>query len=92
LNVSARDALASYKEARSIAEQLPTQTLRAERSAISTSGMGDAYRRLGDVPRSCAAYAESMKLYRGVLKSSPDDAGLAEATEKAYSRCPDANR
>ena len=92
LNVSALDALASYKEARSIAEQLQTQSLRAERLAISISGMGDAYRKLGDVQRSCAAYAESMKLYREVLKSSTDDAGLAEATEKAYSRCPDANR
>jgi tetratricopeptide (TPR) repeat protein len=91
LNVSALDALASYKEARSIAEQLQTQSLRAERLAISTSGMGKAYRRLGEVQRSCAAYAESMKLYREVLKSSPEDAGLAEATEKAYSRCPDAN-
>jgi eukaryotic-like serine/threonine-protein kinase len=89
LSVSALDALASYKEARSIAEQLQTQSLRAERLAISTSGMGKAYRKLGDVQRSCAAYAESMKLYREVLKSSPDDAGLAQATEKAYSRCPE---
>jgi serine/threonine protein kinase/tetratricopeptide (TPR) repeat protein len=92
LNVSALDALASYKEARSIAEQLQTQSLRAERLAISTSGMGKAYRRLGEVQRSCAAYAESMKLYREILKSSPDDAGRAEATEKAYSRCSDSNR
>jgi eukaryotic-like serine/threonine-protein kinase len=92
LNVSARDALASYKEARAIAEQLQTQSLRAERLAISTSGVGKAYRRLGEVQRSCAAYAESMKLYREVLKSSPDDASLAQATERAYSRCPDANR
>jgi len=92
LNVSALDALASYKEARSIAEQLQTQSLRADRLAISTSGMGKAYRRLGEVQRSCAAYAESMKLYREVLKSSPDDASLAQATERAYSRCPDANR
>jgi hypothetical protein len=40
----------------------------------------------------CAAYAESSKLYREVLKYSLEDASLAEATEKAYSRCPDANR
>jgi eukaryotic-like serine/threonine-protein kinase len=92
LRVSARDALASYKEARSIAEQLPMQSLRVQRLAISTSGMGSAYRKLGDVQHSCAAYAESMKLYRESLKSSPGDAGLAEATEKAYSRCPSANR
>lgn len=80
------------KEARSIAEKLQTESLRAQRLAISISGMGEAYRKLGDVQRSCAAYAESLKLYHEVLKSSPVYADAAEATEKAYSRCPDANR
>jgi hypothetical protein len=38
----------------------------------------------GDVPRSCAAYAESLKLYREFLKSSPGEVShRAEATEKA---------
>jgi tetratricopeptide (TPR) repeat protein len=92
LNVSALEALASYREARSTAEKLQTESLRREELARSLSGIGDAYQKLGDVRRSCTAYAESMKLYREVLKSSPEDADQAEATEKAYSRCPDANR
>jgi serine/threonine protein kinase/tetratricopeptide (TPR) repeat protein len=92
LNVSAREALASYGEARSIAERLQTESVRAERLAGSISGIGDAYRKLGDVRRSCAAYAESMKLYRELLKSSPIYAEQADATEKAYETCPSANR
>jgi serine/threonine protein kinase/tetratricopeptide (TPR) repeat protein len=92
LHVSARDALASYKQARSIAEQLQIDSLREERLAISISGMGNAYQKLGDVQRSCAAYAESTKVYREVLKSSPIYAHKAEENEKAYSRCPGANR
>jgi serine/threonine protein kinase len=92
LNVSARDALASYREARSIAERLQTESARAERLAGSISGIGDAYRKLGDVQRSCAAYAESMKLYRELLKASPSNNDQAEATAKAYSTCPDASR
>ena len=92
LNVSARDALASYREARSIAERLQTESARAERLAGSISGVGDAYRKLGDVQRSCAAYAESMKLYRELLKASPSNTDQAEATAKAYSTCPEASR
>jgi tetratricopeptide (TPR) repeat protein len=92
LNVSAREALASYREARSIAEKLQTESLRAERLANSISGIGDAYQKLGDAGRSCAAYAESVKLYLEVVKSSPTNASRAGATEKAYSRCPAANR
>jgi len=92
LNVSAREALASYREARSIAEKLQTESLRAERLANSISGIGDAYQELGDVGRSCAAYAEAMKLYPEVVKSSPTNVTRADATEKAYSRCPDGNR
>lgn len=92
LHVSASDALASYKEASSIAGKLQTESLRAERLAFSTSGMGTAYRKLGDVQRSCAAYAESLKLYREVLKSSPGYAAWAEATEKAYSSCRGSSR
>ena len=92
LHVSALDALASYKQARSIAEQLQTELLRAQRLASSLAGMGAAYRKLGDIQRSCAAYAESVKLYRGVLKSSSADADLAQEAEKAYSSCPGANQ
>jgi|SRR5208282_290033 len=84
--------LVAEVDGKPIAEQLQTQSLRAQRLAISISGMGKAYGKLGDVQRSCAAYTESLKLYRGVLKPSPEDARLAEATEKAYFRCPDANR
>jgi serine/threonine protein kinase/tetratricopeptide (TPR) repeat protein len=91
LNVSAREALSDYKAARSIAEQLQTESLRAERLANSISGIGNAYRKLGDVGRSCTAYAESMKLYGKISKSTLQDPSRAEATEKAYSRCP-ANR
>lgn len=92
LHVSARDALASYQQARSIADKLQTASLRAQRLAISTSGMGKAYRKLGDLQGSCAAYAESMKLYSEIVKSSPGYADEAEATEKAYSLCPNAKR
>ena len=91
MDVSARNALVSYKQARSITQQLPTESLRTQRLAVSISGMGNAYRKLGDVQRSCVSYAESMKLYREVLKSSPGYADVAEATERAYSSCPDAN-
>ncbi|MBV9301145.1 MAG: protein kinase [Acidobacteriaceae bacterium] len=90
LQVSAIDALASYKQAKSIAEKLPTQSLRQERLASSISGIGNAYRKLGNVQRSCAAFAESLKLYRAL--KSPEHPNSAAATEKAYSRCPDANR
>jgi eukaryotic-like serine/threonine-protein kinase len=92
LHLSARDALASYKEARSIAEKLQAESTRAERLAASTSGLGNAYRELHDVQHSCAAYAESIKLYREVLKSSPGYADRAEASEKDYSHCPPTNR
>ena len=92
LDVSARDALASYKQAKAVAEQLLTESLRTQRLAISISGMGDAYRKLDDVQRSCAAYAESMNLFGKVLKSAPQNTRRAEATAKAYSRCPDTNR
>jgi tetratricopeptide (TPR) repeat protein len=92
MHVSPADALASYKQAKSIAEQLQTKSLRTERLAISISGMGDAYRKLGDFQRSCGAYAEAMGLYGEALKSLPSYADRAAATEKAYSRCPHANR
>jgi eukaryotic-like serine/threonine-protein kinase len=88
LNVSPREALATYREARSIAEKLQTESLRAERLANSISGIGDVYRKLGDVGRSCTAYAESIKLYGKVSKSTLQDPSRAEATEKSYSRCP----
>jgi len=87
LNVSAREALVSYQEARSIAEKLQTESLRATRLANSISGIGDAYQKLGDVGRSCTAYGESMKLYRKVSNSTLQDPSRAQLTEKAYSRC-----
>ena len=92
LNFSALEALASYREAKSIAERLQTGSLRSELFADSISRIGDAYRKLGDVQRSCAAYAESVKLYWELLKSSPSNNDRAEATAKAYATCPDTNR
>jgi eukaryotic-like serine/threonine-protein kinase len=92
LHLSATDALRSYREARSIAEKLQTESLRTERLAISTSGMGNAYRQLGDNQHACAAYAESMKLYPEVLKLEPSYARKAEGARTAYSNCPEANR
>jgi eukaryotic-like serine/threonine-protein kinase len=92
MHVSAREALASYKEANSIAEKLQTESLRTQRSARALSGIGNAYQKLSDVERSCAAYAESVKLYREVVKSAPYYTGLAEGAEKAYAHCPKANR
>jgi serine/threonine protein kinase/tetratricopeptide (TPR) repeat protein len=92
VRVSARDALASYREAKSIAEKLPNASLREERLATSTSGLGEAYGKLGDVQRACAAYAESVKFYSELLKSSAQYAVRADATKKAYSRCAGENR
>ena len=91
VRVAARDALASYREAASIAEKLPNASLREERLAASTSGLGKAYGKLGDVQRSCAAYAESVQLFADVVKSSPSYSETAAATRKAYGRCPGAN-
>jgi tetratricopeptide (TPR) repeat protein len=91
LHVSAADALASYREAKSIAEQLPTESVRSQRLAIAISGMGNAYRALGDAQHSCLAYAESLKFFRQSLASSPANTEPAEETEKAYSHCPGAN-
>jgi len=92
LQLSPSRALASYKEARSIAENLQTESLRAQRLATSTSGIGDAYQRLGDVHHSCTAYADSIRLYREVVKFSPNYVSRAKATEEAYSRCRAANQ
>src|SRR5579863_1032406 len=87
LHVSARDALSSYRQARSIAEKVQTESLRKELVARSASGMGDAYRKLGDTQQSCAAYAESVKLFHDIAQSKPSDAVLAEDAEEAYSHC-----
>ena len=92
LNVSALEALASYREARSIAERLQMESMRKRGLGSSIFGMGRAYQELGDVRRSCAAYAEATKVYRGVSKPLPGDAIRAEDAEKAYSHCLGANR
>jgi tetratricopeptide (TPR) repeat protein len=92
LNASARQALASYREARSIAERLQPESLRVEQLADSTSGLGAAYQQLGDRRRSCAAYAEATKLYPEVLKRKPTYASKAAAAEKAYALCREANQ
>ena len=92
INTSVRQALASYQEARSIAERLPTESVRAERLADVMSGIGEVYEKLADAKRSCSAYAESAKLYREVAKNSPEHAKQAAAAENAFARCSDANR
>ncbi len=92
LHVSANDALASYEQARSVAEKVQTESLRTRLLARSIAGTGDAYRALGDIGRSCAAYSESMKLFQAVARSDPADESRAGATAKAYSRCAVANR
>ncbi|MBZ5618383.1 MAG: protein kinase [Acidobacteriia bacterium] len=87
LNVSARQALASYEEARSVGERLQTQSLRTVALATSLSGIGAAYRKIGDSRRYCSAYAESTKLYPEVIKQSPWYAEFAAEAEKAYALC-----
>ena len=91
INTSVPQALVSYREAKSIAELLPTASVREERLADAMSGIGEAYEKLGDARRSCSAYGEAAKLYR-VLKNLPDHAIQAAAAEKAFARCSDGNR
>jgi tetratricopeptide (TPR) repeat protein len=90
LNVAARQALASYQEARSIAERLQPESERVIRLAHAISGIGAAYKKLGSVDRSCAAYAESTKLYSEIGVQSSIYAIEAAQAEKAYSLCANA--
>ncbi len=90
LHPSARQALASYREARSIAQTLQPEYLRAESLASASWGIGIAYKELGDVGRSCSAYVEAAKWY-DVLKSSPVHAAEAAEVNKGVSLCRDAN-
>src|SRR5581483_11639560 len=90
-HTSARQAMASYREARSIAQTLQPESLRAELLASASWGTGIAYKELGDVGRSCSAYVEAAKWY-GVLKSSPVHAAAAAEVDKSLSLCGDANR
>jgi len=90
LEVSPRQALASYREAESIARRLQMDSQRVPRLADALSGIGGGYRKLGDEQRACAAFAESVKLYREVLKTRPFHAKEAASCEEAYSSCPGA--
>jgi len=87
LKVSAHQALASYQEAKSIAERLQTESLRAERLARSLFGLGAAYQELGDARRSCGAYAQSAKLYTKVIQQNPLLVDKAKEAERALFRC-----
>jgi len=81
MHTSARQAMASYREARSIAQRLQPESVRAERLAYAIWGIGDAYKKLGDDGRFCSAYVEAANLY-GILKRSPlHTAAVARAEE-----------
>jgi tetratricopeptide (TPR) repeat protein len=90
VHTSARQAMASYREARSIAQPLQPEYLRAELLASASWGIGVAYKELGDVERSCSAYVEAAKWY-DVLKRSPLHAAAAAEVDKSVSLCRDAN-
>ena len=90
LLTSARQAMASYREARSIAQPLQPEYLRAELLASSSWGIGTAYKELGDVGRSCSAYLEAAKWYE-VLKRSQLHAAEAAEVDKSVALCRDAN-
>ncbi len=90
LHVSAMQALETYQEAKSIAQHLQPEYLRAEKLAAAIRGIGNAYKKLGDAGRSCSAYVEAAALY-GVIKGSPLYAAEAAEAEKVASRCRDAN-
>jgi non-specific serine/threonine protein kinase/serine/threonine-protein kinase len=89
LDVSPHEALASYEEAKAVAERLQPDSLRRMELATALSGVGAAYRRLGDMPRSCSAYGEARKLYRTDVQLVPWFASAAAETEKAYATCAD---
>jgi non-specific serine/threonine protein kinase/serine/threonine-protein kinase len=91
LNMSARQALASYQEAKSLGERLPPAA-RSLPLAKSFLGIASSYGKLGDVEHSCPAYAESTKLYREVVKESPRYSEPAAEAEKGNARCTSANR
>jgi eukaryotic-like serine/threonine-protein kinase len=91
LHLSARQALESYREAESIAQRFQTESLRARELAAALSGIGEAYRKLGDEHQACPAFAESMKLYREIAKNTSRYAEQIADNDKAYSRCSDAS-
>jgi tetratricopeptide (TPR) repeat protein len=92
VNVSPRQALVSYQEAKSIAERLTPESLRAARRADVISSMGDAYRKLGDEERACAAYAEYLPIARELAKRQLSMAANLTHYEKLSSTCPGGHR
>jgi tetratricopeptide (TPR) repeat protein len=92
LRIWPRRALATYEEAESIARRLPNESLRRMELAASLSGIGAAYRMLGEQKLSCSAYAHSVKLYHEDVKMLPHYAELAAEARKAYASCPGAER
>ena len=86
LHTSAKEAMASYREARAIAQRLRPESVRAERMAYALSGIGDAYKKLGDATRFCSAYVEAAKSY-GVLKGSPLHAAAVAQAEEIARKC-----
>jgi len=89
LHVSAREALATYQEARAIAQRLQPEFVRTEQLASVMWSIGDAYKKLGDAGRSCSAYTEATEFYR-VLAQSPVHAEQAVEAEKVVAHCREA--
>jgi tetratricopeptide (TPR) repeat protein len=86
MHTSARQAMASYREARSIAQRLQPEYVRAELLANAIWGIGDSYKKLGDAELSCSAYVEAANLY-GILKRSPLHAAAVGKAEEVSRSC-----
>lgn len=86
LQTSARQAMATFREARSIAQRLQPESVRAEQMAYAISGIGDAYKKLGDPAHYCSAYLEAANWY-GILKRSPLYAAAAATVEEIARGC-----
>jgi hypothetical protein len=78
--------MATFREARSIAQRLQPESVRAEQMAYAISGIGDAYQKLGDSERYCSAYVDAAKWYE-ILKRSPIYAAAAAKVEEIARGC-----
>ena len=78
--------MATFREARSIAQRLQPESVRAEQMAYAISGIGDAYKKLGDSGHYCSAYVEAAHWY-GILKRSPLHAAAVAKAEQVAGAC-----
>jgi tetratricopeptide (TPR) repeat protein len=90
MQTSASQAMATFREARSIAQRLQPEYVRAEQLGNAMWGIGDAYKKLGDAGRSCSAYVEAANSYR-ILKRSPSHAAAVANAEELSRGCTTAN-